>query len=318
MGFCAVKNIKNNTDIIAIIFPGQGVQKRGMISDLFQSYELIRKTFEEASAILNYDLWELIKYEKIGKLNNTIYAQLAILVSSVAIWRLWKKKNNKIPNFMAGHSLGEYSALVCSGSLKLSSALKLVYYRGKFMKESIPKGGGAMAAVIGLKRNIISKICDIISNNILVFPANFNSMYQTVISGHNLAVEKASYACKSAGAKSVIKLPIEIPSHCILMKSAAKKLAKILKIIKFKEPKIPVVNNVNSSIDNDPYIIKRNLIKQLYYPVNWIEINKFLVKHGVNKIYEIGPGNVLSKITKDNIKNIYIKSINSVKSIEDI
>lgn len=297
-----------------MIFPGQGSQFLGMLSDFEKNNTEIQKTFFEASNILGYDLWDLIQNGPIEELNKTWKTQPALLASSVAIYRIWIKKFGLVPKIMAGHSLGLYSALVCSGVLDFVQTIKLVALRGKLMQEAMPEGSGAMTVIFGLKRSTILKICKDISNKEIVEAANFNAPNQTVISGHKKAVAQASMICKSMGAKRIFSLPISIPSHCILMKSSAKKFSLALEKIHFKLPEVPVINNVNKKCEIFSKNIKKALIKQIYSPVYWIDSINFIMQKNIKILLEIGPGKILTNLAKYNVKNLTVMAINNPSS----
>jgi [acyl-carrier-protein] S-malonyltransferase len=268
---------------IAVVFPGQGSQSIGML-DKFNG-EVISNTFLEAAQILNYDLWDIIKQGPAEKLNQTEITQPALLVSSVALWRLWKEKNPTLsPVVLAGHSLGEYSALVCSGVLNFEDAVKCVSNRGKYMQEAVPEGKGAMAAIIGLSPEIAQKICETASQGEVVSAANINSPGQIVIAGEVQAVERAMILAKAMGAKLVKKLDVSVPSHCALMNSAADKLKLLLENIVFHEPKIPVIQNISAAATNNMTEIKSALFKQLSYPVRWVESVETMARDFVPEI----------------------------------
>ncbi|CUX96059.1 Malonyl CoA-acyl carrier protein transacylase [Candidatus Mikella endobia] len=280
--------------VFAMIFPGQGSQKVGMLAQLAAVNTVVKNTFDEASAILGYNLWQCVQHGPAAELNQTCYTQPALLAASVAIWRVWQQNNGRLPVLLAGHSLGEYSALVCSGSLNFKIAMKLVALRGQLMQEAVPPGCGAMSAIIGLNNDSIADICKNIASNQVVLPVNFNSSGQVIIAGHKEAVELASIACKKAGAKIAQRLPISIPSHCYLMKPAAEKLAEALELITFSVPRIPVINNVNVCIEKEPAAIRKALVRQLYNPVRWTEIVEYLETKNIKYLLEVGPGKVLT------------------------
>jgi [acyl-carrier-protein] S-malonyltransferase len=282
----------------AMVFPGQGSQSIGMLAELAASYPLVETTFGEASAALGYDLWALTQQGPAEELNKTWQTQPALLAASVAIWRVWRQQGGELPVLMAGHSLGEYSALVCAGVLDFVDAVKLVELRGKLMQEAVPAGVGAMAAIIGLDNAAIAKACEEAAQGQIVSPVNFNSPGQVVIAGHKEAVERAGAACKAAGAKRALPLPVSVPSHCALMEPAARKLAVALESIKFNAPEIPVVNNVDVKAEVEPKAIRSALVRQLYHPVRWTETVQYLAAQGVEVLFEAGPGKVLTGLTK--------------------
>ena len=299
---------------LAFVFPGQGSQSLAMLAD-FTEHEVVQATFSEASAALGYDLWQLVQQGPVEKLNQTNFTQPALLTASVALWRLWHASTLTTPAMLAGHSLGEYSALVCAGVLSLTDAVKLVEKRGEFMQASVPEGVGAMAAVIGLDDKMIIEACLKAENGEVVSAVNFNSPGQVVIAGHKDAVERAGVLCKAAGAKRVLPLPVSVPSHCALMKDAAEKLAEEFNNVTFNTPNIPVVNNVDVAIETSVEAIKIALIKQLYSPVRWTETIQFLAESGIEQAIEAGPGKVLQGLLKRIDKSIVCQSVNDSASL---
>lgn len=297
------------TKKLAIVFPGQGSQSVGMLADLYQSYPLVQDTFNEASAALGYDLWALIANGPEEQLNETQRTQPALLTASVAVWRLWQQQGGATPAYFAGHSLGEYSALVCAGVLSLADAVKLVEKRGQYMQQAVPAGTGAMAAIIGLDDAAIAKACADAAQGEVVAPVNYNSPGQVVIAGHKAAVERAGEACKAAGAKRALPLPVSVPSHCALMRPAADQLATDLAALNFQQPAIPVVNNVDVQIASNGDAIKDALIRQLYSPVRWTETIEYFAAHGVTEVLELGAGKVLSGLIKRINKELNTSSI---------
>lgn len=297
------------TKKLAIVFPGQGSQSVGMLADLYQSYPLVQETFNEASAALGYDLWALIANGPEDQLNETQRTQPALLTASVAVWRLWQQQGGATPAFFAGHSLGEYSALVCAGVLSLADAVKLVEKRGQYMQQAVPAGTGAMAAIIGLDDAAIAKACADAAQGEVVAPVNYNSPGQVVIAGHKAAVERAGEACKAAGAKRALPLPVSVPSHCALMRPAAEQLAADLAALHFNTPVIPVVNNVDVEQADSAEAIKEALIRQLYSPVRWTETIEYFAAQGVTEVLELGAGKVLSGLIKRINKELSTSSI---------
>jgi len=299
---------------LAFVFPGQGSQAVTMLAD-FANETIVQKTFKEASEALGYDVWQLISEGPTEKLNQTNYTQPALLTASVALWRLWLSKSDIKPATLAGHSLGEYSALVCADVLTLSEAVKLVQKRGELMQASVPDGIGAMAAIIGLDDNTIIAVCTQAQEEDVVSAVNFNSPGQVVIAGHKSAVERASLLCKEAGAKRVLPLPVSVPSHCALMKNAAEELAKELDKLTFNTPNIPVINNVDVSIETTQKNIKDALVRQLYSPVRWTETVELLAENGCEHVLEVGPGKVLQGLLKRINKSISCQSVNDTSSL---
>jgi len=297
-------------DHLAFVFPGQGSQTVAMLSD-FSENETVQNTFKEASDALGYDLWQLVAQGPVEKLNQTNFTQPALLTASVALWRVWQNESDVIPAILAGHSLGEYSALVCAGVISLTDAVKLVEKRGEYMQACVPAGVGAMAAVIGLDDQAIIDACKQAQADEVVAAVNFNSPGQVVIAGHKDAVERAGVLCKAAGAKRVLPLPVSVPSHCALMSDAADKLAIELENITFNKPMINVINNVDVAIEVSSEAIKAALIKQLYSPVRWSETITQLGEQGIIKMVEVGPGKVLQGLVKRINKGISCVSLNT-------
>ncbi|MBU2892598.1 ACP S-malonyltransferase [Colwellia sp. D2M02] len=302
---------------LAFVFPGQGSQTVAMLSD-FAEHDIVQATFQEASQALGYDLWQLVSQGPVEKLNQTNFTQPALLTASVALWRVWQAETAIQPDIMAGHSLGEYSALVCAGVLSLTDAVVLVEKRGEFMQTSVPEGVGAMAAVIGLEDDVIINACQQAQESEVVSAVNFNSPGQVVIAGHKAAVERAGVLCKAAGAKRVLPLPVSVPSHCALMKDAADKLALELEKVTFNAPAIAVVNNVDVATETSAQAIKAALVKQLYSPVRWSETITLLANNGVTKVAEIGPGKVLQGLNKRIVKSISSVSFNDNASLAQL
>ncbi|TOM79956.1 ACP S-malonyltransferase [Vibrio parahaemolyticus] len=300
----------------AIVFPGQGSQAVGMLADLGEQYDVVKQTFAEASDALGYDLWALVQNGPAEDLNQTFRTQPALLASSVAIWRVWQELGLEQPANLAGHSLGEYSALVCAGVIDFKEAIKLVELRGKLMQEAVPAGTGAMYAIIGLDDDAIAKACEEAAQGDVVSPVNFNSPGQVVIAGSKDAVERAGALCKEAGAKRALPLPVSVPSHCALMKPAADKLAVALESIEFNTPQLPVINNVDVAAETDPAKIKDALVRQLHSPVRWTESVQLMNEQGVENLLELGPGKVLTGLTKRIVKTLSAAAVNDVASLE--
>ncbi|BEN77726.1 ACP S-malonyltransferase [Serratia marcescens] len=299
----------------AFVFPGQGSQTVGMLAELAAQFPIVEETFGEASSALGYDLWLLVQQGPAEELNKTWQTQPALLAASVAIFRVWQQQGGKAPALMAGHSLGEYSALVCAGVLDFKAAIRLVELRGKLMQEAVPEGTGAMYAIIGLDNDAIAKACEESAQGQVVSPVNFNSPGQVVIAGNKDAVERAGAACKAAGAKRALPLPVSVPSHCALMKPAADKLAVALQDITFNAPQVPVVNNVDVRIENDPEAIRSALVRQLYSPVRWTESVEFIAAQGVTSLLEVGPGKVLTGLTKRIVDTLTAAAVNDTASL---
>ena len=276
---------------------------------------MVKQTFAEASDALGYDLWALVQDGPVEDLNQTQRTQPALLTASVAIWRVWQQQGGAQPVVLAGHSLGEYSALVCAGVIDFQSAVKLVELRGKLMQEAVPAGIGAMSAIIGLDNDAIAAACAQAAEDQVCSPVNFNSPGQVVIAGNKEAVERANVLCKEAGAKRALPLPVSVPSHCALMKPAADKLAIALEGLAFNAPTIPVINNADVATEIDPVAIKLALVKQLYNPVRWTETVERMASEGVEELLEMGPGKVLTGLTKRIDRALSGAAVNDVASL---
>ena len=288
----------NMASKFAFIFPGQGSQSLGMLSELAQHYPIILDTFDIALNALGYDLWQVIQQGPEDELNLTHITQPAMLTAGVAVWRVWQSRDGKSPHLMAGHSLGEYTALVCAGALSLESAVVLVSERGRLMQQAVPEGKGAMAAVLGLDDKQVHDVCMQAAQGDVVSAVNFNSPGQVVIAGSKIAVERAIELAREAGAKRALLLPVSVPSHCSLMEPAASQMSKILQDIEIKAPVIPVINNVDVAICNEPDAIRDALVRQLYNPVRWVETIRYMAAEGVKNLVECGPGKVLAGLNK--------------------
>ena len=285
-------------DDLAFIFPGQGSQKVGMLSELAAEYPHIEDTFATASEALGYDLWKLVQEGPQEELNLTERTQPLLLTASVAIWRVIESLGLPKPKAMAGHSLGEWSALVCAGVVDFSAAVKLVQLRGKYMQQAVPQGVGAMAAIIGLDDEQINSACEQASEDEVVAAVNFNSPGQVVIAGHASAVDRAITLCKEAGAKRAMPLPVSAPFHTSLMKPAADQLADQILATPFSSPAIPVIHNVSKTTESDPATIQKLMIEQIYTPVPWVDCTLALAQEGATQFVECGPGKVLAGLCK--------------------
>jgi [acyl-carrier-protein] S-malonyltransferase len=289
---------------LAFVFPGQGSQSLGMLSELGAQQHVIIDTFAEASAALGYDLWALTQQGPEEQLNQTDKTQPAILAASVALWRLWQAEGGRRPAFVAGHSLGEYSALVAAGSLPFADAVKLVELRGQLMQQAVPAGQGGMAAILGLEDADVLAACAEAAQGEVVSAVNFNAPGQVVIAGSAAAVERAIEACKAKGAKRAMALPVSVPSHCDLMRPAAERFAASVEAIAWQAPQIPLVQNVSAAVVADLDALKRDLLAQLYSPVRWVESMVALGDRGVTSLVECGPGKVLSGLNKRCVKGV--------------
>ena len=289
---------------LAFVFPGQGSQSLSMLAEHGAQRPLILETFAEASEALGYDLWALTQQGPEEQLNQTDKTQPAILTASVALWRAWFAESAARPAFVAGHSLGEYSALVAAGSLSLAAAVKLVEHRGQLMQQAVPAGQGGMAAILGLEDADVLAACSEAAQGEVVSAVNFNAPGQVVIAGGAAAVERAIEACKARGAKRAMPLPVSVPSHCALMRPAAERFAEAVAAIDWQAPQIALVQNVSAAAVTDLEGLKRDLLAQLYSPVRWVESIVCLSAQGVTDLVECGPGKVLSGLNKRCVKGI--------------
>ncbi len=283
---------------LAFVFPGQGSQKVGMLAELAAAHPEVETTFGEASAVLGYDLFERAQQGPAEAINMTECTQPLLLTASVACWRIWQKLEGPAPRWLAGHSLGEWSALVCAEVVNFADAVALVRERGRLMQEAVPAGVGAMAAIIGLEDADIQAACAGAAQGQVVCPVNFNSPGQVVIAGHAEAVERAMEACKQAGAKRALPLPVSAPFHTALMRPAAEGLSALVEKTAFRSPTIPVVHNVHARTESDPARIKALMIEQIYSPVLWVACVNTLVEQGATLALECGPGKVLGGLIK--------------------
>lgn len=301
---------------LAFVFPGQGSQQMGMLSELAESHPVIKNTFAEASAVLGYDLWDLIQNGPEADLNQTDKTQPALLTAGVALWRLWQEQGGAKPAVVAGHSLGEYTALVCAGAIQFADGVNLVRLRGEFMQQAVPAGTGAMAAILGLDDEAIETACADAAQGDVVSPVNYNCPGQIVIAGEKEAVDRAIEACKAAGAKRAVPLPVSVPSHCALMKPAAEKMAEELAKIEITLPEIDVVQNVSASVASSVEELKDNLLQQLYSPVLWTKSVQAMVEQGIESTVECGPGKVLSGLNKKVHRPLSVAAINDAAGLE--
>lgn len=281
----------------ALVFPGQGSQALGMMAAYGDS-PVIRDTFAEASAALGRDLWQLVTEGPAEALNQTVNTQPLMLTAGIAVFRQWLEKGGRAPDMVAGHSLGEYSALVAAGVLRFADAVPLVELRAKAMQEAVPAGEGAMAAILGLDAATVKAACEESAQGQIVEAVNFNTPEQTVIAGHATAVQRAADAAKTKGAKRAVMLPVSAPFHCSLMKPAAERLRQRLLELSLSMPQIPVVNNADVACLSDPQAIKDALVRQAASPVRWVETMQAMAGQGVSHVYECGPGKVLAGLVK--------------------
>ena len=298
-----------NKSSLGFVFPGQGSQTVGMLADLADSYPLVQQTFEEASESLGRDLWKIAQQGPSEELNMTQNTQPSVLTAGVALWRVWQTQSDLRPNFMAGHSLGEYTALVCSNSISFVDAVKLVEQRATFMQQAVPEGEGAMAAVLGLDVDKLIAICQHAAQGEIVSAVNFNAPGQVVIAGNTAAVERAIAEAKEHGAKRALPLPVSVPSHCELMRPASEKLLEVLSSVEVSTPDTMILHNTDVLSHQDPDDIKQALAKQLYTPVRWTETIEKLGQANMRTVVECGPGKVLSGLNKRIDKSLNILSV---------
>lgn len=283
---------------LAFMFPGQGSQSLGMLAELSELHPLVHHTFREASDGAGVDLWALSQGGPEQMLNRTEYTQPALLAAGVAVWRLWQQQGGAQPSVLAGHSLGEYSALVAAGALSLTDGAHLVRLRGQLMQDAAPVGVGAMAAVLGADDAVVQQVCEEASGSEVVVPANYNSPGQVVIGGHVAAVDRALALLAVRGARKTVKLAVSVPSHTPLMREAANRLSETMAGMRWHEPKLPVVQNVDAEVHQGVHSVRDALVRQLYLPVQWAGCVQVLAARGVTRIAECGPGKVLGGLVK--------------------
>ncbi|GGA71743.1 malonyl CoA-acyl carrier protein transacylase [Arenimonas soli] len=283
---------------IAFVFPGQGSQSLGMLAELAAAHPEARAAFDEASEGAGVDLWALSQQGPEDRLNQTEFTQPALLAAGVATWRAWCARGGARPQLLAGHSLGEYAALVAAGSLALADAARLVRERGRLMQQSVPAGTGAMAAVLGTEDELVAEVCTAVSGDDIVVPANFNSPGQVVIGGHAAAVDRAIAELQARGVRKLVKLAVSVPSHTPLMREAANRLSEVMAGMDWREPQLPVVQNVDGEVHEGVQAIRDALVRQLYLPVRWTECVQALAAKGATRIAECGPGKVLTGLAK--------------------
>ncbi len=308
------------TNQLAIVFPGQGSQSVGMLADIIHQYSEARDVFAEASDVLGYNVWTLIAEGPADRLDQTVHTQPALLASSYAVWRIIQTRSGIQPAMLAGHSLGEYTALVCANAIAFRDAITLVAARGEFMQAAVTDGVGAMAAIVGLDDAAVSDVCKQIANETreVIAPANFNSIGQVVVAGHKKSVEMVIQRAKEQGAKLAIQIPVSVPSHCRLMQPAASRLAELLSTIKVNTPALPVINNVDAAAYQAADDIRDGLARQLVMPVRWVETIQLMSKSGVRQIVECGPGKVLTGLNKRIDKTLQLMTTHDLPNLEAV
>lgn len=301
----------------AFVFPGQGSQSPGMLVDLAERHPSVIESFAEASAGADVDLWTIASAADDARLNQTEFTQPVLLAASVALFRLWRAQGGRLPARLAGHSLGEYSALVAADSLSLSDAAALVRERGRLMQAAVPAGTGAMAAVLGADDAVVEEVCAQVSAERVVVPANYNSPGQIVIGGHAEAVDAAIAALAERGVRKAVKLAVSVPSHTPLMREAADALAARVEATPLRLPSLPLVHNVDAGIASDLEALKSALVRQLYLPVRWTDCVQQMIAAGAGRFVECGPGKVLGGLIKRIDRGVESKSLGSVADFED-
>ncbi len=282
----------------AIVFPGQGAQSVGMLAGLAEGSPEVEQTFREASEVLDADLWQLSQSGPEEQLNRTEWTQPALLAAGIAVWRIWASRKGPEPVALAGHSLGEYTALVAAGALDFADAVRLVHFRGQVMQEAVPEGEGAMAAILGLEDEQVIALCRDAAGDQVVEAVNFNSPGQVVIAGHREAIDRAIEAASEAGAKRAMPLPVSVPSHCRLMEPAARRMGEALRETEIREPQWPVIHNCDLGAHAAPDAIRDALVAQLHNPVRWVETIGVLRERGAESLVECGPGKVLTGLNR--------------------
>jgi [acyl-carrier-protein] S-malonyltransferase len=304
------------TQPLALVFPGQGSQQIGMLRELAERYSVVRTTFEEAADALGYDLWQVVQEGPEEALNATACTQPALLTASVAIWRVWQELEGPRPGAMAGHSLGEYSAMVCAGGLGFADGVRLVKLRGEAMQAAVPVGEGAMAAILGLDDAAVEKACADAAEGEVVAAVNYNAPGQVVIAGSTAAVERAIGLCQEAGAKRAMPLPVSVPSHCALMRPAAERLDAAMAELDMRVPRYTVYQNVDAQAHADVATLRRRLVEQLYQPVRWTACVEAMVAGGAEVFIECGPGKVLTGLNKRIARGSKGLAVNDPDSLE--
>ncbi|HET6564206.1 MAG TPA: ACP S-malonyltransferase [Xanthomonadales bacterium] len=302
----------------AFLFPGQGSQAVGMLDSLSQQSSLVEQTFDEASQAIDVDLWEIVQRGPKERLDQTEITQPAMLAADIACWRVWKEQGGFDPQYMAGHSLGEYAALVAAGMIEFTAAVALVAQRARLMQQATPAGTGAMAAILGLEDAPLQEICESAAQGQIVACANFNSPGQTVIAGNREAVERACLAAKESGAKRALALPVSVPSHCGLMRNAAEQLEPALLETVIKESAITVLHNADVANHAEAAAVRKALAEQLWKPVRWTETIAELVSRGVTRFVECGPGGVLAGLNRRNAREADTRTVTEVEAMKKI
>lgn len=303
---------------LAFIFPGQGSQSVAMLTEMAEAYPEIEATFAQASEVLGFDLWTLVNEGPVEELNQTHNTQPAMLAAGVALWCVWCAQSEVRPAYMAGHSLGEYTALVCSGVLDFADAINLVAARGRFMQEAVPEGVGAMAAILGLADEQVIQVCADAAQGEVCSTVNFNSPGQVVIAGNSAAIDRAMPAAKELGAKRALKLPVSVPSHCALMRPAAEQLYIKMQAIEFSEPDVTLLHNVDVNVHKVAEEVRQALQEQLFEPVRWVDTINAMTEQGVTTFVEMGPGKVLMGLNKRIVKAANHFTVNNPNTLTEL
>ena len=301
---------------LAFVFPGQGSQSQGMLADLAEAHAVVREAFAEASEGAGVDLWALSQDASDGRLDRTEFTQPALLAAGVATWRAWQAAGGAMPSLLAGHSLGEYSALVAAGALSLADGARLVRLRGQLMQDAAPAGTGAMAAVIGAEDALVRETCAEASGDEVVVPANFNSPGQVVIGGHAAAVDRALELLAAKGVRKTVKLAVSVPSHTPLMREAANRLSEAMSGLAWNEPALPVVQNVDAEVHDGVQAIRDALVRQLYLPVQWTGCVQALAGRGATRLAECGPGKVLTGLARRIDKSLDARALGTAADFD--
>lgn len=301
---------------IAMVFPGQGSQSQGMQADMAEQYGEVCETYSEGSDILGYDLWRLVQDGPVERLGETVVTQPAMLTAGVAAWRVWQAAGGGVPAQMAGHSLGEYTALVCAGAVSFADALAVVRRRSELMQEAVPVGIGAMAAILGLDDDIVRKVCDEAAGEEVAEAVNFNAPGQVVIAGHKTAIDRAVELAKESGARRVLMLPVSVPAHSALMKDAGIALSEALAAAEFSAPGISVVSASDATPYGDGDDIRARLSRQVYSPVQWVQTVGTITGAGVTSVVECGPGKILAGLVRRIDKGTPVGMIDSIGGLQ--
>ena len=299
---------------IAFVFPGQGAQRVGMGRDFLETDTVVRERFEEANDALGFDLARIVLDGPASRLVETEVTQPALLTVSVALWQAWRARGGSMPALMAGHSLGEYTAFTAAGSMAFADAVRLVNARGRFMQEAVPVGEGAMAAILGLDDDAVAACCEQVDG--VAQPANLNAPGQVVISGTRTAVKAAAAACSEAGARRAVLLEVSAPFHCELMRPAADRFETVLDAVDLRAPDVPVVHNLDATVSTDAAMIRQKLMRQIYSPVRWTDCVTTIRSHGVDRLLECGPGNVLAGLVRRIDRSLDVVGIGTAEGMQ--